>query len=147
MLCRWCTSSPPGGRSGLSRRCPWKRVPPSFTRTWQESLSRPHPPSKPFWSCSRPAVRIWASLPCSCCIECIILYYMHGIVHRASRLIECDAHLISKALWSVANLHHLLSDGAAFTTQSRSSLTKYAKAIADDMMCNLTISSILQKPN
>ncbi len=91
MLCRWCTSSPPGGRSGRSRRCPWKPVPPSFTRTWPESLSRPHPPSKPCWSCSRLVVRIWASLVRSCCIK--------GIVHRAAWLIACDihAHLVSKA--------------------------------------------------
>ncbi len=87
MLCRWCTSSPPGGRSGRSRRCPWKPVPPSFTRTWQESLSRPHPPSKPCWSCSRLVVRIWASLVRSCCIK--------GIVHRAAWLIACFKFYLS----------------------------------------------------
>ncbi len=44
----------------------------------------------------------------------------------AVQIIECDyhAHLLSKAaLWLVVNLHHLLLDGAAFNTQSRSSLT------------------------
>ncbi len=33
---------------------------------------------------------------------------------------------VKLVLWLVVNLHHLLSDGAAFTTQSRSSLTSYA---------------------
>ncbi len=47
---------------------------------------------------------------------------------RAGRYIACDshAHLVSKAVpWLALNLHHLFSNGAAFNTQSRRSLTSY----------------------
>ncbi len=43
---------------------------------------------------------------------------LHAIVMRISS--------VKTVLWLEVNLHHLLSDGAAFTTQSRRSLTSYA---------------------
>ncbi len=43
---------------------------------------------------------------------------LHAIVMRISS--------VKTVLWLVVNLHHLFSNGAAFNTQSRSSLTSYA---------------------
>ncbi len=39
---------------------------------------------------------------------------------------------VKPVLQSEVNLHHMLSDGAAFTTQSCSSLTSYTKKIIAD---------------
>ncbi len=55
----------------------------------------------------------------------------------AVQIIECvyHAHLISKSQFCVVvNLHHLLSDGAAFTTQSSSSLASYAISHSKQVM-------------
>ncbi len=43
---------------------------------------------------------------------------LHAIVMRIST--------VKTVLWLAVNLHHLFSNGAAFNTQSRSSLTSYA---------------------
>ncbi len=60
---------------------------------------------------------------------------LHAIVMRISS--------VKPVLWLALNLHHLLSSGAAFNTQSRSSLTSYAiraqnrRWIACDIECDI----------
>ncbi len=54
-------------------------------------------------------------------------------------------HILSvkPVLQSEVNLHQLLSDGAAFTTQSRSSLTVYAKKMQTILLHDYEIEEIV----
>ncbi len=56
-----------------------------------------------------------------------------GLGDKSDAIVVCILS-VKLVLYSVVNLHHLLSERAAFTTQSCSSLTSYAKKIADDII-------------
>ncbi len=60
-------------------------------------------------------------------------WYLNGLrnvhtieLHDKSHVIVMRISSVKPLLWLVVNLPHVLSDGAAFNTQSRSSLTSYS---------------------